>query len=229
MFKAIQKIKDAIQKSNARFEIDPAVFNDPLALQTEWSPASPGGSNFKTHKLHEVDGQRMEFRATMGMKLFAGLFLVIGLGVMAIAPWRLWISGEPFAKDMLFLLIFGLLFAGVGGFMLYSALTPTVFDKGHGYFCKNRRKPEHTFTVVDIKNHVPLTRIHALQLITERVTSNSSRGGSSTYKSHELNLVLDDGTRLNVVDHGCVTTIRADAQRLATFLGKPLWDATDPD
>ena len=228
MFKAIEKIKDAIQKSNVRTVIDPAVFNDPLALQTDWSPASPGGSNFKTHKLHEVNGQRMEFRATMGMMLFAGIFLVVGLGIMAIAPWRLWITGEPFAKDMILLPIFGLLFAGVGGYMLYSALTPIVFDTGHGYFCKNRRKPEHSFTVVDIKNHVPLTRIHALQLISERVSSSNSQGRSSSYKSHELNLVLNDGTRLNVVDHGCVTTIRADARRLAAFLGKPLWDATDP-
>ncbi|MFU8893671.1 MAG: hypothetical protein ACNA8L_08585 [Luteolibacter sp.] len=226
MFKAIQKIGEAIRDSTAKTTINPAIFNDPLALQTDWSPASPGGSNFKTHKLHEVGVQRMEFRATIGMILFSGLFLVVGLGVMAIAPGRLWIYGEPFANDMIFLLIFGLLFAGAGGYMMYSALTPTVFDKGHGYFCKNRLKPEHTFTVVDIKNHVPLTRIHAIQLISERVSSSGSRGRSSSYKSHELNLVLDDGTRLNVVDHGCVTTLRADAQRLAAFLGKPIWDAT---
>lgn len=228
MFKAIEKISQAMRESAAKNAIDPTVFNDPLALQTDWSPTSPGGSNFKTHKLHEAGSHRMEFRATTGMMLFAGLFLVVGLGIMAVAPCRLWIIGESFATDMIFLFIFGLLFAGAGGFMMYSALTPIVFDTSHGFFCKNRRKPEYSFTVVDIKNHVPLTRIHAIQLISERVSSSSNRGRSTTYKSHELNLVLDDGTRLNVVDHGCITTIRADAQRLAAFLGKPLWDATDP-
>lgn len=43
-----------------------------------------------------------------------------------------------------------------------------------------------------------------------------------------LNLVLDDGSRINVVDHGCARSLRAEAHQLATFLDKPLWDATGP-
>ena len=50
-------------------------------------------------------------------------------------------------------------------------------------------------------------------------------GDKSRYYSYELNLVLEDGSRLNVIDHGNVEAIRADAQKLAAFLGKPLWDA----
>ena len=38
-------------------------------------------------------------------------------------------------------------------------------------------------------------------------------------------LVLQDGRRLNVVDHGNREQLRADAATLARFLGKPLWDA----
>jgi hypothetical protein len=35
-----------------------------------------------------------------------------------------------------------------------------------------------------------------------------------------------DGTRINVVDHGKVSAIRADAERLGRFIGVPVWDAT---
>ncbi len=62
--------------------------------------------------------------------------------------------------------------------------------------------------------------MHALQLISEYVS------GKSSYYSYELNLVLDDGSRINVVDHGNLAAIREDAGKLALFLAKPLWDAT---
>jgi hypothetical protein len=50
-------------------------------------------------------------------------------------------------------------------------------------------------------------------------------GNKSSYYSYELNLVLDDGSRINVVDHGNLERLRSDAQTLSQFLGKPVWDA----
>jgi hypothetical protein len=41
--------------------------------------------------------------------------------------------------------------------------------------------------------------------------------------SYELNLVLKDGRRINVVDHGGADKIRTDAATLADFLGVPVW------
>ena len=38
------------------------------------------------------------------------------------------------------------------------------------------------------------------------------------------NLVLADGSRVNVVDHGDLGQVRADAAMLAEFLSVPLWD-----
>jgi hypothetical protein len=37
-------------------------------------------------------------------------------------------------------------------------------------------------------------------------------------------LVLNDGSRINVIDHGNLKRIREDAAALAEFLGKPLWE-----
>ena len=44
--------------------------------------------------------------------------------------------------------------------------------------------------------------------------------------NYELNLVLEDGKRINVVDHENQDSLREDAGTLAAFLDKPIWDAT---
>ena len=46
----------------------------------------------------------------------------------------------------------------------------------------------------------------------------------SPNSSYELNLVLQDGERLNVVDHGSFDVLREDAAKLGEFLGVPVWD-----
>jgi Fe2+ transport system protein B len=38
--------------------------------------------------------------------------------------------------------------------------------------------------------------------------------------------VLNDGTRLNVIDHGKQDMIIADAKTLSSLLDVPVWDAT---
>ena len=68
-----------------------------------------------------------------------------------------------------------------------------------------------------------LDTVYALQLIREYV-----KGSESNYYSYELNLVLRDGQRLNVVDHGDGRRLRRDAERLAQFLGVRVWDGSEP-
>jgi hypothetical protein len=51
-------------------------------------------------------------------------------------------------------------------------------------------------------------------------------GSKNSYHSYELNLVLNDGSRINVVDHGNLERLRSDASTLSRFLDKPVWDAT---
>ena len=218
MFK---KLGETLAAATAMPTMDAARFMDPLALQTEWKPLKSGGTNFKTNQLHEIDGNRMEFRASLGMKCFSGLFIVIGLGVTLFALKNRPAGMEDlWNKDFLFPLIFGLVFGLAGWTMAHSCSVPAVFDKNHGYFSKNRKKPEHQMDPSRLKNYVELNRIHAIQLLAERC-----KGDKSSYYSYELNLVLSDASRLNVIDHGNLAAVRADAQKLADFLGKPLWDS----
>lgn len=83
-----------------------------------------------------------------------------------------------------------------------------VFDKRNGVYWKGH--------VQALARTTPLHAIHALQLVSEALNLN-------TFVSWELNLVLKEGRRINVVDYGDWTAMLADAEKLADFLHVPLW------
>ena len=215
--KLVAKIKGLSERSS----FEASQFNDPIAEQTDWSPLKGGGTNFKTHNLKKVHAQRMVFRCSLGMLLFGGIFFLVGVGVLVGCVIGFFNRGPDTEWQLfVFLPLFGLAFGAAGFFMLRGAMTPRVFDLSHGYYCRSRKKPEHAFDPSEIKDHVRLSEIHALQLLSEYC-----RGDKSSYYSYELNLILKDGSRINVVDHGGRSAIIRDAQELSLFLGKPLWNS----
>lgn len=146
------------------------------------------------------------------------IFMIVGVGI----PVLFLSSGEFVGtQEVLMISGFGMIFFGVGAAMYYFYGRPVIFDKMKGFYWKGWKKPDHSTPRTAAKNLAPLSEIHALQLIKEYI-----RSDKSSYYSYELNLVLRDGTRINVVDHGNGNVLRQDAQQLASFLGKPLWDAT---
>ena len=95
----------------------------------------------------------------------------------------------------------------------------TVFDRSEGYFWSGRRKG-HRMPAC----HCPLESIAALQILRERTSDTDDSLGSDSY---ELNLVLENGERLNVLDHGSLTEVRLAAAEVQKLLatGAPIWDA----
>jgi hypothetical protein len=208
--------------ASVRSSFDPSSVNDPLAMQIDWTPAKGGGTNIRTHKLVAVNSTRLEFRASMGAILFYLVFLLLGIGIMIGFPLSKLSSGNfSFSMDMVMTFFFGLLFAGVGGALLYFGTAPIVFDKKRGYFWKGRKAPHEVFDKGTLKHCTKLEQIHALQLLSEHC-----RGNKKSYYSYELNIVLEDGKRINVVDHGNQKKLRDDAATIADFLNIPVWDAT---
>lgn len=206
-----------LQSPNAnRVTFDPSRIEDPLARQTDWTLAKGGGVNFQTHKLTEVDSNRLEFRATAGTTLFSLIFLLIGVGMLIVLSLNFF---NPQKTNTQMLGLVGLILAIIGGYLLYSGTAPIVFDKQRGFFWKGWKAPDQTPNVETLKDAVRLDEIHALQLISEYC-----RGDKNSYYSYELNLVLKDGRRINVIDHGNRNKLREDAATLSTFLGKPVWD-----
>ncbi|MBL7076021.1 MAG: hypothetical protein ISS31_00990 [Kiritimatiellae bacterium] len=200
---------------------DPSTIGDPLALHTEWTPARSGGASFRTHKLAPVSTNRLEFRASAGAKLFYLLFLLIGVGVLVGFTFAVVAGKGPgLGPGLIVPFLVGTVFACLGGGMLYFGTAPIVFDARKGYFWKGKKAPDEVFSKSSIKHLAKLEEIHALQLISEYC-----RSDKSSYYSYELNLVLKDGTRINVVDHGNQAKLREDAATLSEFLDTPIWDA----
>ena len=218
-----EKLKQKLQMLTVTpTPFDPARLGDPLALQTEWTPARRGGTNFRTHKLAAVGPNRIEFRPALGAILFYLVFFFTGLGVF-VGLSVSWFSGGAavsFDPGMLVPLLISLIFIALGAYLFYNGTAPIVFEKGRGVFWKGRKGPDEAIDRRSAANFVRLDQVHAVQLIAEYIS------GKSSYYSYELNLVMADGKRITVVDHGNLDRIRDDAKTLAMFLGKPLWDAT---
>jgi hypothetical protein len=190
-------------------DLPPPWADDAVARKTRWDPLVGGGANFRTRNLVRVNPARMEFPASLGMRLFAGVFLLAGIAVGVVGG----VNREWFP------LAFGAAFAAVGGGLLFFGTTPVVFDKREGAFWKGRTAPNEAVNRLTLKRYAALADLHALQIIKERV-----RGDDRSYDSFELNLVLTDGRRINVTDHGDYETLRRNAETLSEFLERPLWD-----
>ncbi len=191
-------------------------------MKTEWIQAKGGGANFKIHNLVQVNRNRIIFRSSIGARIFYGFFLLMGLGfAFGFSCPQFSEDNFSFSFESLFPILLGFLFAIMGGLLLYYGTKPIVFEKGSGYFWKGRKNPETVYNINARKNCTKLKEIYALQIISELV-----RGDKSSYYSYELNLVLNDGSRINVIDHGKIEKIREDAEKLSQFLGKPVWDAS---
>ena len=192
---------------------------DPIAEQTQWIPAAGGGANFKTKTLVQLGPDRLSFQATTKGKIFPLIFVFMGSLVC--------LSGFFSVGAAAILVPFGGIFVLAGSLLYHYFTKPINFDRGLNLYWRGKKDPSDTTA----KGVIQLQDVHAIQLVSERIrsqSSSSSRSHSSrrsSYYSYELNLVLHDATRINVVDHGKLSVIRQDADRLADFLDIPVWDA----
>lgn len=201
-----------------RVELKLADTDDPLASRISWEPLVPGGASFRSHRLRESTGT-LTVRRTVGGLVFGCVFAVPGtLAVLAAVPAALlaeekgWLIGG-------FLLLWGMGFGAAGWFLLLGG-KPLTFDARAGVYYRGKAYVHGGGRPADQQGS--LARVHALQLISERVAGSGRNGGSFT--SHELNLVLEDGQRVNVMDHG--GAIEECARKLAGLLDVPVWKAS---
>lgn len=193
--------------------------DDPIARRVEWTPAASGGASMRTHRLVEISPLRVEFKPTFSAMLFLWIFILVGLGILAMFIVEI---SNPATRDASLWILppVGLTFAGLGGWFGFTVSRPRVFDMQDLWYWRGKR-PSGRETVEDCKKSAPLDQVHAIQIVAELL-----RGKNSSYYSYEINLVLLDGTRVNVVDHGNLKHIRRDAAKIGELIGVPVWDAT---
>lgn len=217
-----EKMVNKLQKVvDERGTFDPSRFNDPVAMATAWTSVPCGGPS--GDQLVEVHTGRLEYRASLRAKLAFLVFILIGLAILiGFTSQRLAAGGLSFDKDTILPILIGLALAAGGCYLLYYGTAPVVFDKGTGFFWKGRKSPETVFDVKLPKDCVRLEEIHALQLIACYCSGGHKTRGHYRY---EINLVLKDGQRVNVVVHDNKEKARQEGAALTLFLDIPLWDA----
>jgi hypothetical protein len=195
--------------------------DDPIAKAIEWDKRAEGGGG-TDHKLRHIGSSRVEFRpdhpiswyiVTILMAVGAAVLVYFAGGSMGQAFWAL--SG-------------GIGFSAIGGLVFYFALTPVVFDKSSGHFWKGRKQPPLVSGNLPSKCAGRINDIYALQLILAYLIMESPDPDkvSRTYPQYQINLVMKNGTRVNVVNYSASSDSPIkNAKALSMFLGKPLWDA----
>jgi hypothetical protein len=209
------KIKAALKSRESTFDCPPWI-TDSRAARTSWKPLKGGGANFKTQTVAK-DGamQDLLIKSSLGGKLFAGVFVGISLIVpIAVAgPQLEQINLDSFdliaSAPLILPVVVMLVFAIAGGQMVRGMLRPV------------RVRPTAQMIEFGKNDSVSFGEVSALQIVQEWV-----RGNKSSYYSYELNLVLADGKRRNLMDHGSYSAIAADANKLAGAMNRiPVWDA----
>ena len=59
--------------------IDTNQWNNELAQTISWNACSPGGTSFRTHAYHESSSFKAEFKPTIIVRVFAGVFVALGI------------------------------------------------------------------------------------------------------------------------------------------------------
>ncbi|MCB0738750.1 MAG: hypothetical protein KDC92_14645 [Bacteroidetes bacterium] len=184
----------------------------------EWKPMPNAGSaNFVSAKLNVVSDSKIEIVPSNGMGCFIWLFIGIGIFLLLISLSIVWLFGIDSMKEAwvvpaagAFFVLFSLLFKKLGTRRSYC-------DLALGYFWQGK-KDLNTLTTGEAKNQVRLSEIAALQMLKKEVLSSKRN-----YTNIELNLVLKNGKRINLLSHIDGNQIAADAVIIASLLKLQVW------
>lgn len=191
-------------------DFDPRVFNDPIALKSSWEPLSSWGSNISTHSLKQVNQERLELKERTGMKLFT-------LGILILF---LYIIIKGLQEGSMLMTIVGIAFGLTFLFGKRESAETVIFDKKENLVTlKRKRKLIGEY----IRTEIGLNRIHAIQLIPVYNPDKDLDSSSDDYYSYEMNLILDDGKRVLLVDQGNYEVVESQVNHLAAFLKAPVW------
>jgi len=216
-------LKDIIKKIDSAlpslFPVNPAQFNDPVALQTEWKPVRTSRSGASSNKLIQRDANLLIYKPSIMGWIMGIIFGLIGAS--GIAAFLIMADDQPYL-----LLAVGLLFAGVGVLIFFQASTPVAFDKSLGMFYKGR-KQQRLADATDTKHTALFSDIHAIQMLSRLESSSNDNSPTRYYTVYDLNLVRHDGQRLYVTTYGKSERAREDARMIAEFINAPVWDGID--
>lgn len=199
----IYKQPEPERLSFPELELEPDKF-----AEIEWTPVTPGGSSFKSHKLVETDEQILQL---------IGSRMAYAMGLTFILPAVFVVMIAVYMGSIGLGLMIGLVFALFAVLMIDKYTIPNIFDKRVGLYWKGRLSiRDRLFTGKKIVS-INLKDIKAIQVLKEEVQTEEA-----PYTCYEINLVLINNERHNVVQYGDEFPTISDAKRIADFLDIPV-------
>jgi hypothetical protein len=186
-------------KSYVSSSIDLAQFDDPVALAAAWNSMFGMSASYTTHILVEKDMDVFVYKPT-------SQHIALCFGYTLLSGFALFMT-MFFSHKMFGAMICGLFFI-VGVVLIRDTSCPMTFDKKRGVFFKGWKLKKQ----MSKKAFARLEDIHAVQLLENRTGA-------------ELNLVLKDGSRINVITQRSKRQTSIDGDLISRFLGVPVWDA----
>ena len=205
--------------------LDPMAFEDPVAMRTGWTPLSPEGYRRTLYRLGVIGPKVLSFQPTLARhyQTFVYLVSVLVFGNMLIVSLlRHELSIRNFEHWWVIqLLVQIVLGCCVTLFLLNRAV---VIDGGAQEVRLGlpslRWLNQLPWLRELVCRSVPFAEVYSIQLLDEEVR----RTGQPMFWSYELNLVLRNGKRVHLIDHGNQREIRWDAGDLSRMINVPIWD-----
>lgn len=222
MFESLNKIIRAItnpEEAELRLKNYITSLNDEVANKTSFKPLKKSNStNFETRKLVKDTNGNLSYKITLGAILFSLLFIFIWLSVIFFGILQFTTKHELI--NILFRVLFWIIFTWTWFLSLYTGNLPITFNLISGQFYKKRLKIDYFDRFNPVKNfennelYLPFSSIHAFQII---------KVYKSKYEYYELNIVLKDWSRVNVVNKPKLLNTQKEAELLSLNLWKPVW------
>jgi len=198
---------------------------DEVVNKTNWTPLVSGGISIKTRRLVKVGNDRIVLKTTARLYILFMLFIAVGCFTMFLAFY-----GEGNGNPILVFLI-GLVLFMIGIYLLLRQTKKITLDNHLKAMWQGKENPAKMINPSGIDGYVSLNKLHAVQILKELVENDTSddESGFSTknndYFSYEINLIMNDGKRINIVDNAHKQSINTQAYAIADLFKIPVWDA----
>lgn len=157
-----------------------------------WEPISLSGSGYETHHYEKRDNKLMPFPS--------GITTLLG-GLFALCSAILLLDPMQGNEGLGYLLV--CMFTATVGFVMMSASDKALFNKSNNSFQRN------AFCLSkDLEN------AHCLQILEKEIDR-----PNKWFLCYELNLVMKDGSRINILNHANYDSIVNSANEIALFTG----------
>lgn len=208
-----------------KHQLENNIASDIVTGNTIWKSIAITSSNFRISKLIEDDNGDIKIRSTVRSFFFDLLLIIIGL----VSSLFVFVLAVALLDS--FLKLFSIIPVIIFFFILKSIknIFPkkiASFNRNKALFWKEGIESDYRYQDKLVNGKLPFFKIYGLQLLKVHHSSktiHSISKSSTSFNSYELNLILHNGQRINLMANGDKAAAILEAKKLARYLSKKIW------